>query len=92
MVVLIWVGVFLALFYRWLCGGWFARVLMCMLLVVTFGGIMALAMEGKEGVIAMSLSAAGLGWIIGSIPVWCWRERMRSIAQADNRNAMVQYR
>jgi len=93
MVVLIWVGVFLALLYFWLIGGWFARVLMCMLLMATFGAVgVVMGQKIPATIVTFGLMGAGIGWAIGSGPTWYWRERMRSIAQAENAHAMTLYR
>jgi hypothetical protein len=93
MVALIWVGVFLALFYRWLCGGWFARVLMCMLLVVTFG-VVGMSASGKmlgDNPVQLLFGIAGGfgGWMAGSLPTWYWRERNKSLVAAENRNTLM---
>jgi hypothetical protein len=87
--ILIGLGIAVALGYFWLIGMWYARVLVCILMVVTFGGFVLAAAKGQQGAIPMALFAAAVGWAIGSIPVWVWRERAKDIAAAESKNALM---
>jgi hypothetical protein len=92
MVIIVWLGIFLALFYSWLVGNWFARVLMCILLVLTFGGLGAAAGGDKNpgGAIMLALIGGGVGWAAGSAPVWYWRKRIIVLrAASDERDAQL---
>ena len=67
----------LALLYYWLLGHWFARVLMCILLVL-MGVLIGLANMDRHPEFAapLMLIGAGAGWAAGSAPVWYWRKRL----------------
>ena len=70
-----------ALLYFWLLGHWFARVLMCILLVLV-GVFIGLANMDRhpEGAALLTLIGAGVGWAAGSAPVWYWRKRLAAMS------------
>ena len=80
--ILIGLGAALALLYYWLLGHWFARVLMCILLVPAFGlgALASFATLLHEGAYPLALVGAVAGWAAGSAPVWYWRQRIEAEA------------
>jgi hypothetical protein len=62
------------LLWAWLLGHWFARVLVCIILVLAFGALGGACGNGEPAAqIIFVLIGASVGWAIGSVPVWYWR-------------------
>lgn len=85
----------LALFYFWLIGHWFARILMFPIFVAVFG-LASLWLYGQvpdHGGSGLQLIVGGFGlalstygaWEISGVPVVYWRRRAVVMAAAEKR-------
>lgn len=81
--ILIGLAIALALFYFWLIGHWFARVLVFLILAVIGFCLGAAAVSAPEtnafGLILFGLLGAALAWPIAGLPVYYWRWRLRQM-------------
>lgn len=90
--IIIGLAAAVALLYRWLLGGWFARVLMFLVFVAAFGGLGALLLLASPGAPAAAgwiggILGALLAWPIASLPINIQRDMARRhlIARAAGR-------
>ena len=75
MVVLLWLLVGLGFAYRWLCGGWFARIIMGVIFIPIVGYALLTAMwlatdhagANVEGLIAACIGIPA-GWWLAGLP------------------------
>jgi len=80
--IIIGLGAAVALLYFWLLGHWFARILVCLVLIGCaglFGFIILVATMDKygpfHGLIAFLLAAGG-AWPVASLPIWYGQKRL----------------
>ena len=81
----------IALFYFWLIGHWFARVLVFLMLAVVgfIAGANVPTSPSPAGSIICGLIGAALAWPLASIPIYYWRHQIMLEEQRITRGHMV---
>lgn len=76
--ILIGICLALGLLYAWLIGWWFARVLVFLELGVlgTIGGYGIGSQSDVVAGVLLGIGFVALGWVLASLPVYYWRQRL----------------
>jgi hypothetical protein len=65
--------------YFWLIGHWYARVLMFLLLGVTFAFTLGVLFAPTGGAVVGVIIGVAIAWFVAGIPIYYWRNQIRRI-------------